>query len=193
MKKTIAIIMTMLMLLSIAPITLASDNGEGKENDEVTTAYKEGGSNPYEEYGVTNESKKTRVTSYVGLSQEHEQNTSKLIATLSNGRNAEVKVMPTQAAETALTRLRLKLCEECSIELKEVGKGNQSRLAYEIKTTKNAKLFGLFQVRMGVEAQVDAENGEIIQVKKRWWAFLATEPAETSEEPEKEENDITEP
>jgi len=31
---------------------------------------------------------------------------------------------------------------------------------------------------MNVEAQVDAETGEIIRVKKPWWAFLASEPAE---------------
>jgi hypothetical protein len=29
---------------------------------------------------------------------------------------------------------------------------------------------------MQVQAQVDAETGEIIQVNKPWWAFLAVEP-----------------
>ena len=31
---------------------------------------------------------------------------------------------------------------------------------------------------MDVEAQVDAESGEVIQTKKPWWAFLASEPVE---------------
>jgi hypothetical protein len=31
---------------------------------------------------------------------------------------------------------------------------------------------------MQVSAQVDAENGEVIAVKKPWWAFLASESEE---------------
>jgi len=175
MKKTTAIVLAMLMVLSISPTALANGSGEGQENDEfVTTAYKEGDGNPRED----NESKKTHVTSYVGLSQEHEQNTSKLIAHLTNGRNAEIKIMPSAAASKALEMLRLKTCENCSITLKEVGKGNKTRIAYEIKTTRNARLFGMLKMKMEVMTQVDAESGEIIQVKKKWWAFLATEPTE---------------
>ena len=103
----------------------------------------------------------------------------KLMAKLSNGRNAEIKVMPNVASETALQRLRLRTCTEdrnCTIELKQVGEGNQTRLAYELQTQRQSKVFGLFNSQMQVRAQVDAENGEVIQVKKPWWAFLATEP-----------------
>jgi len=104
-----------------------------------------------------------------------------LSAKLSNGRDAEIKVMPDAASETALERLRLKTCTEeagCSIELKEVGKGNETKLAYEVKTQRQSKIFGLFKAKMQVQAQVDAENGEVIQTSKPWWAFLASEPAE---------------
>jgi hypothetical protein len=31
---------------------------------------------------------------------------------------------------------------------------------------------------MQVQAQVDAENGDVILAKKPWWAFLATESEE---------------
>jgi hypothetical protein len=31
---------------------------------------------------------------------------------------------------------------------------------------------------MQVQAQVDAENGEVIQTHKPWWAFLASESEE---------------
>jgi hypothetical protein len=31
---------------------------------------------------------------------------------------------------------------------------------------------------MDVQAQVDAETGELLKVKKPWWAFLASEPQE---------------
>ncbi len=115
------------------------------------------------------------------LTQEQVQNRTKLKAQLSNGRNAEIKVMPDTASETALNRLRLKVCDEaqgCSLELKEVGQGEQTKLAYELKTQRQSKVFGLFKARMNVRAQVDAETGEIIRVQKPWWAFLASESEE---------------
>ena len=115
------------------------------------------------------------------MKQEKVQNKTKLYARLSNGKNAEIKVMPNTASEKALERLRLKVCSEenqCQIELKEVGSGEQTKLAYELKTQRQSRVFGLFKAKMQVQAQVDAENGEVIKVKKPWWAFLASEPAE---------------
>ena len=99
----------------------------------------------------------------------------------SNGNLRIIKIMPDTVAERALERLRLKNCVEeegCSIELKEVGQGEQAKLAYEMKTQRQSKVFGLFGARMQVQAQVDAETGEIVRVNKPWWAFLASEPAE---------------
>ena len=119
------------------------------------------------------------------MTQERVKNKTKLFAKLSNGKNAEIKVMPNTASERALKRLRLKVCSEengCQIELKEVGVGNKTQLAYELKTQRKSKVFGLFKAQMRVEAQVDAETGEIIQVKKPWWAFLASEPVEEESE-----------
>ncbi len=118
-----------------------------------------------------------------GLSilSEESNGASKLSATLSNGRNAEIKVMPDVASEKALDRLRLKTCTEedgCQIELKEVGAGEGAKLAYEVKTQRTSRFLGLFKMGMDVEAQVDAESGEVIQTKKPWWAFLASEPVE---------------
>ena len=115
------------------------------------------------------------------MKQERIQNKTKLYAGLSNGKNAEIKVMPDTASERALERLRLKVCSEeneCQIELKEVGSGEKIKLAYELKTQRQSKVLGLFRARMQVQAQVDAETGEVIKVKKPWWAFLASEPAE---------------
>ena len=115
------------------------------------------------------------------LTQKQVQNKTVLETKLSNGKNAEIKIMPNTASETALQRLRIKNCVEedgCSIELKEVGQGEQTKLAYEMKTQRQSKILGLFNARMQVQAQVDAETGEIISVKKPWWAFLASEPAE---------------
>ncbi|HLD55753.1 MAG TPA: hypothetical protein VJB35_05830 [Candidatus Nanoarchaeia archaeon] len=105
----------------------------------------------------------------------------KLYARMSNGSDREVKIMPDTASETALTRLRLKNCvaeEGCLIELKEVGNGNETRLAYEIQIERHSRILGIFQAKMKIRTQVDAENGEIIDINKPWWAFIATEPAE---------------
>lgn len=112
------------------------------------------------------------------ITHEQFQNRTKLKTMLSNGRNAEIKIMPDTASEIALNRLRLKVCSEennCSIVLKEVGEGNESKLAYELKTQRQSKILGLFKTRMQVQAQVDAETGEVLQIKKPWWAFLASE------------------
>jgi len=115
------------------------------------------------------------------MKQEKVQNKTKLYATLSNGRNAEIKIMPNVASEKALERLRLKVCSEennCQIELKEVGSGEKAQLAYEVQIERHSRILGIFQKKMQVQAQVEAENGEVIKVKKPWWAFLASEPAE---------------
>ncbi len=115
------------------------------------------------------------------MTQEQTQAGTKMQVKLSNGRNAEVKVMPDTASERALERLRLKVCSAengCSIELKEVGQGEQARAAYEMQAERHAKLLGLFGTKMKVQAQVDAENGEVIKTMKPWWAFLASEPEE---------------
>lgn len=115
------------------------------------------------------------------MTQEQTQDRTKLQVKLSNGKNSEVKVMPDTASEKALERLRIKVCSEendCQIELKEVGQGEQVRAAYEVQVQKQAKFLGLFKTKMQVQAQVDAENGEVIQSKKPWWAFLASESEE---------------
>lgn len=117
----------------------------------------------------------------LNITQEQVQNRTKLKVKLSNNRNAEIKIMPDAASETALARLRLKVCSEennCTIELKEVGKGNQTKPAYEIQVQRHFRILGLFRAKAQVRAQVDAENGEIVAVKKPWWAFLASEAEE---------------
>ncbi len=115
------------------------------------------------------------------MTQEKVQNKTKLNVQLSNGKNAEVKVMPDTASERALERLRLKVCStdnNCSLELKEVGKGNETQLAYEVQVQRHSRILGIFSKKMQVRAEVSAENGEVLDVDKPWWAFLASEPAE---------------
>ncbi|MBW6442604.1 hypothetical protein K0A97_02370 [Patescibacteria group bacterium] len=114
----------------------------------------------------------------IGSEYDSAQNRTKLKTQLSNGRNAEIKVMPNTASERAIERLQLNFCNSennCSIELKEVGNGEQAKLAYEVKAQKEARVLAMFKTKMQVRAQIDAETEEVIQAKKPWWAFLATE------------------
>jgi len=108
-----------------------------------------------------------------------------LRAYLSNGRHAYIKYMPDHASARALEVLRAKCVERnCTVELKEVGSGNKTRLAYEVKTEKDSQVLLLFKNKMLVRAQVDAETGEVISVSKPWWAFLAKEKHENNTEAE---------
>lgn len=104
-----------------------------------------------------------------------------ILVTQSDGVKSEIKIMPDVASEIALNRLRLKVCSEennCTIELKEVGKEEQSQIVYEFKIQRESKILGLFKKQMSVSAQVNAENGEVISIGKPWWAFLASEKDE---------------
>lgn len=87
---------------------------------------------------------------------------------LSNGRKAEIKIMPSTASERAIERLgELNF----TIELKEVG---TDKVAYELTAEKEGKMLGLFKVRGKVSTEVDAETGEVVSVHRPWWAFMAS-------------------
>jgi hypothetical protein len=45
---------------------------------------------------------------------------------------------------------------------------------YEVEVTKAAKLLWVFDVKMPVRAQVNAQTGVIEKEEKPWWAFLVT-------------------
>jgi putative hemolysin len=120
-----------------------------------------------------------KISAKTGLDLTAEEVDEKIVlkAYLSNGRWALIKYMPDKASEKAIDNLKVK-CEErnCTIELKEVGIGNESKLAYELSTDKDVSVLLIFKKKMPVMAQVDAETGKIISInKKPWWAFLAKE------------------
>lgn len=125
------------------------------------------------------EAKKVRIKTRLELNNEG--NGSEIKTRLSNGRNAEIKIMPDVASEKALTRLRLKVCNEsnnCTIELKEVGQGNQTRAVYEARVKKTFRLFGIFKNREEILTQIDAETGEELETRRPWWAWMASESEE---------------
>jgi len=180
------------MSFAVAQNTLESGTGQGEESNlqnqqtVQTGNYENEAGQQMRIQQQTNNQIQLRVNNVsancgLNLTQKQVQDKTKLETKLSNGRNAEIKVMPDTASEKALARLRLKNCVEeegCNIELKEVGSGQQAKLAYELKTQRQSKVLGLFNARMQVQAQVDAETGELIRIKKPWWAFIASEPAE---------------
>ena len=84
------------------------------------------------------------------LKQERINNRETFKVQLSNGINAEIKVMPETASERAIERLQSKVCTEeegCQIQLKEIVQQNgvtqekEVKAAYEIKAQKEVKLF----------------------------------------------------
>ncbi len=104
----------------------------------------------------------------------------KLTTKLKNGQEKEIKIMPDTASQRALERLKLKVCSpenNCTIQLKDVGSGNSEKVAYEVQIERHSKILGIFEKKMQVSAEVDAETGDV-KIHKPWWAFLATEPAE---------------
>jgi hypothetical protein len=189
MKKLLLIFVIFLVSFSFAFAANGSTDGNGTPRPTLTPITKGNYSNwngqAMSVEGVQNRNR-LRVGNHsanctLELQQEQSLTGTRLKATLSNGRNAEVKIMPDEAAERALERLRLRVCledEGCEIELKEVGQGDDAKAAYEVRARKEARVFGMFKTQMRVQAQVDAENGEVIRVQKPWWAFLASETEE---------------
>ena len=90
---------------------------------------------------------------------------------LSNGRMAEIKIIPEVASEKAITVLG---DLDFTIELKEVGKGDNAKAVYEVKGEKQGRFLGIFKIRGEVSAIIDAETGRVIDINKPWWAFLAS-------------------
>ncbi len=123
-----------------------------------------------------------KINARTGLNLSAEDIDGKLMlrAYLSNGRWALIKHMPDAASEKAVEAMKAK-CEErnCTVELKEVSIGGKTKLAYEVSTDKESRVLLLFRGRMPIAAQVDAETGEVIAVKRPWWAFLASEKDES--------------
>ncbi len=95
---------------------------------------------------------------------------------LNNSKEVEVKVLPEDVMNKVKSRIRIKANDSnVSLELKEKKVGNEEKLVYEVKTKKEARILGLFKTEIEVEAEVDAENGEVLDVKKPWWSFLTFE------------------
>jgi len=113
-----------------------------------------------------------RVKTKVNFSSDRDSS-GNLRAQLSNGRYASIRILPETASATAQARINAS-CERnnCTLELKEVGSKNNTKLVYEVETKKDARFFGIFKTKATVKVQVDAETGEVIAINKPWWASI---------------------
>ena len=108
-------------------------------------------------------------------SQSNSQGRNQVTATLNNGEQAQITIMPQTASTNALVMLNMTTCSSntnCTMQLKSTGSGNSQKIQYEMRVDKNAKLFGLFDTTMQVNAYVDAQTGET-RIQRPWWSFMA--------------------
>ncbi len=104
------------------------------------------------------------------MGSEFQENGTICYYSFSNGRKAEVKIMPETASDRAIERGELNF----TVELEEVGFGNEERVVYELKGEKKGKFLGIFKIMARIRTQVDAQTGEVIRTEKPWWSFLAS-------------------
>ena len=90
-------------------------------------------------------------------------------AILSDGNEVDINVLPDKIKEFAE---KILTNENISIELNEIVEDGKTKAVFSTKTTKEGKVFGIFKAKLEIEAQIDPETGELIKIKKPWWAFL---------------------
>lgn len=98
----------------------------------------------------------------------------KLYAVNEDNETREIKVLPDEVRERLMERKQI---ENENISLDENG-------TYRYQVEKRARLFFLFSVKEKVEAKINSETGEVLELKNPWWSFLAKdeEAEETTNE-----------
>ncbi|MCA9478633.1 MAG: hypothetical protein KC535_05795, partial [Nanoarchaeota archaeon] len=116
------------------------------------------------------------ATTGLVMNQEQTQSGTRFSVQLSDGRQSQVNVLPNVASQQAMERLQLNSCSDdtnCQIELREVGSGSSAKAVYQVQAQKQTKVLGLFNAQMRVQAQIDAETGEVLSTSSPWWSFAA--------------------
>lgn len=113
----------------------------------------------------------------------------KFRARLSNGNFSNIEFMPNHIREMILKRLRLRNQTNMTIRLQEKVHKNIPRVVYNVQTNENGRFLGIFKIAIRVNAEVDPETGEVLEIKRPWWAFLVTPQTDDNGE---EENNETE-
>lgn len=90
----------------------------------------------------------------------------KLYGTFANDEVKEIKMLPDQVQLKIRAKLSSEL-EDVEIELDENGN-------YQYTARQRVKLFNFINTRETVRAELGAETGEILRLRKSWWSFLTT-------------------
>lgn len=89
------------------------------------------------------------------------------------GNETKEVILPDEARLKIEERLRAR-AEIRNMVLDEEG-------VYKIEAYKRSRLFWMISVQKRINANVDAETGEIIRMRVPWWSFLARDEKENSE------------
>ncbi len=117
------------------------------------------------------------VSAKSGLNLSVETNSTEdqvIRASLSNGREVVLKIMPDQALKT-VSRLGGTECLDCAIELGEETVNDKIWLCYTVISYRQTKFLFFLNKKIDSEILVDAEGGGVIKINKPWWSFLARE------------------
>ncbi|MDO8563842.1 MAG: hypothetical protein Q7R87_02450 [Nanoarchaeota archaeon] len=105
----------------------------------------------------------------------------KLRVKLKDGKHKDIKILPDRASEIAKARMRAKYGND-SLEIREIMHKNVPKVVYHLEGNSSGKFLGVFKSNMNVQTEVDAETGEVVLVKKPWWAFMVKQDAEVDAE-----------
>lgn len=84
----------------------------------------------------------------------------------------EVKVMPDSAVVAVNDKVG-SLVQLQSVKITTEEREQETVVLYEVVSTKEAKILGLFKVTVPIIASVNAQTGVVEQIQKPWWSFLA--------------------
>lgn len=95
-----------------------------------------------------------------------ENNKTIIKTTFKDGNSVEIKVMPETAAAKAISKLKLKYCNDsnnCTIEMKELTFKDKARMIYQVRVIKESRFLWFFKAKKQVMANIDAETGEEVK------------------------------
>ena len=116
------------------------------------------------------------IHSNLNISTEFENN-SDLEATTSDGEKHKLKVLPDEARQIIMERL--KSLNITNLTLEEIKDRNIPRVIYNIESNKHGRFLGVFKLGLKVDSQVDPTTGEVIQVHRPWWGIFVIEQNES--------------
>jgi len=86
---------------------------------------------------------------------------------------SEVKIMPDMAVYSVNAELKgTPMIKKVELKTTTETNGQETKNSYEVTTTKEAKIFGLFKVSVPTVSSVDAQTGVVLSVDKPWWNFI---------------------